>query len=549
MMRNRLPKLLWGILFFCAGLVGCRNDDMGAVLQGVSLDVTMPAFPSDPVTVPAGEILANPSAYAGNLLQLTGQFHRAPLLICDDIIRPSPAQWALNDGSGVLLGGGLTPELLTLAPDGLTVTVEGRWRFWRGYVGCGKDEKLTEFYYLANAHLLAPNPLTMATLTPSGFEPTATPLDTGVGTPIVAVPPTPTRIPTSLPLPTSPPVEPTQVPLPTFTPPIAPPTPTAPPVLPSNTPPSPPTNVPASPTAENSATPISTELPSETETPDPNVMTTTPTVEGVTETPEATQTVDPNITPTETATGEVTPTETPTPSPTITPDGTPILTITPSVTPDPNVIVQDTIESQELVMEEIGADEIHVWLYEVAVSDVLTINVSTYINLDMIVTVQEPNGDEIIIQDSAQAGQPEILVAVDLPEPGAYRIVLSEKDGDAGMYSMILQGKGAYAFLFRGTIGYDDSVTSPLNDHTDHFWHFKGDMGDSVTIEITPNDASDLFLELYGIDAERLEDVDTGGSGDAETLSYTLPADGLYAIRVGEFNFDLANYTLTLTKN
>ena len=87
-----------------------------------------------------------------------------------------------------------------------------------------------------------------------------------------------------------------------------------------------------------------------------------------------------------------------------------------------------------------------------------------------------------------------------------------------------------------------------LAEDSEHFWHFAGLEGDQILITAAPDNATDVFLELYGPNAERLSPgfVSVGGSGVMEQLQWELPEDGLYSIRVGEWNFRAGTYTLTL---
>ncbi len=525
-MRSWLIRLAIGISLLM-GLLGCGDDRALQTISGYALDVTMPASGSDPISISIADLLATPPT-PGQLIRVSGQFEPQPILVCDGLARYSPAQWQLKNGGGAIFAGSDNDDFLALAPPGLTITVEGRWRFWRGYVGCGKDEMLRELYYLAVTKFLAPNPLTNATLTPAGIAqitPTSPPL------------PTPTSPQTPIPLTQAP----SLTPIPAMTATQIPPTQLASPTSPA---------VPA-----QTATTQLTVTPSPTLTQSPAVETTATQILTATATPmgefTATPTVDINSSPTPTAVPQQTPAESATPTQTLTP--TPISTISGELTPtpDPRLMYVGNIVSQDLVMESIERDQIHLWLYEVESSDVLTINVASPISTNMVITVQEPDGDEILTQNNAQLGQPEIVKSVNMPDPGVYRILITEAEGDAGTYSMIVQGQGAYAFIFRGTIGYNDSASSSLAESNDHFWHFDGDAGDVITMRVTPTDQSDLFMELYGPDAAKLNEnnIDDGGAGDEEVFEFTLPASGIYAIRVGEFHYHPANYNISLTKN
>jgi hypothetical protein len=78
-----------------------------------------------------------------------------------------------------------------------------------------------------------------------------------------------------------------------------------------------------------------------------------------------------------------------------------------------------------------------------------------------------------------------------------------------------------------------------------------GSSGDEVSIFVVPNNDADPFLQLYGVEAETISSfIDQGGAGEAESLEeFTLPADGVYSIHVGEFDYGAAQYQISVVKN
>jgi hypothetical protein len=311
-------------------------------------------------------------------------------------------------------------------------------------------------------------------------------------------------------------------------------------------------------------TPIPTFTPignTTTDTPDPNtpaVTTPTPDPAGT-----ATPTLTPN--PNETATPSPTATEGPSPTATSQTEGsteTPAPTNTPLATADPNgnpIVDMGELDGQDLVAETLAVNEIHGWEYVVDSTDVLTVNVSSPIDVDIVVGIEDPSGSMIALQNNASQGEPEILAGVALNTAGTYRIIVTEKGGNAGSYGMIFQGEDDFAFVFKGTIGFGDSPTTSGRAQEDHFWHFVGEAERSISIVITPNDGSDLFFEIYSPDATLIKEfgedgdegtIDEGGNGDPEELlDYELDETGLFAIRIGEFDFQEMNYTIRLTVN
>jgi hypothetical protein len=84
---------------------------------------------------------------------------------------------------------------------------------------------------------------------------------------------------------------------------------------------------------------------------------------------------------------------------------------------------------------------------------------------------------------------------------------------------------------------------------TDHFWHFTGNSGQSISLSVVPFDDSDLFLNLFGTDGIsliRFHDETTSGEPE-QLINYILPDTGIYSLRVGEYNLGQAEYEIFLT--
>ncbi len=492
-------------------LAGCRQSDSEAnPLRGRSSGTTPPALIDEPLVVTVSDLALAPTAYYGRVVRLTGRFRRLPVLTCSDVTRRSPAVWSLTDAADTVLVNGTHDQLARLAPGDLTISVQGRWWRWRGPVGCGKDAPLQEVWYLHVSHVLAPNPITAATLTPVGA---------------VAVLPSPTLEP-------------------------------------------PPTEGGPGPIAAISPTPP----PTSAATPDPfATVTATPTVlvTPFTATPSATPSASPTPTPSPPGTPSGTPSATPSPSPTPTPGpsatpGGPTLTPTliPSVTPIPTAGPSPTpsptssgnqedmgeLATQDLVVEVLAPAARHRWTVEVEQATTLTVNVATPTNRNEVVSVTTESGNVLITQNNASGAAPEI-VSVALPGAGKYYVIISEATGQGGPYSMILNTTESYNFVFKGTLVYGDASSADMSPDSDHFWHFEGIEGDHIALLVAPADQSDLFIELYGPDAALVFDdpVDDGGAGVPEFLiDFELPETGFYAVRIGEFDYAASDYSISL---
>lgn len=514
----------WCILCtFLFLLIGCGPGENATPtpFPTATAEVTPALVSNGPVAVAIADLATNPEAYEGARLQLTGQYQRSPRLVCGADPHPSPANWNLATGEAMVQASGFDEQLRTLLPDGLTVTVVGRWQHWRGPVGCGKQARPSDIWYLDVNRVVSPSPLARVTLTPTGMAeeaviaqavPTTTPT-------LAATEALPISSPSPVPATGSPTSTPTQ------------------PVI-------------ATPTAEIVAS--------------PTLSTTTP----VTATATVTATIDPNATATATTDPDATATATPTrdPNATATPTATATATTNPNATATATsatlptstrgnltVIDQGSIATdfEELVTEQLGGNEIHSWTFSIEASDAITVNVASESDLDTVVAILDSADTRIIERNDAGAGKVERIQGLELPEAGDYKIQIRSANGGAGYYSFMPLLSGAYNFVFLGNLNYGGSQTVPLPEENDHIWHFYGNANDNITITVTPNDDGDLFLELYGTSAELVSDfIDTGGIGEQEQLSeFILPDTGLYAIRIGEFDFQATGYQIRLVRN
>jgi hypothetical protein len=214
-----------------------------------------------PVLVTFTELEADPFTYRDRLIRATGDYIRLPAPPCR-FERGPRIRWALIADNLRMDAVGFEP-ILRLAPEGISITVDGIWRRYEGPLGCGKRPPAGVAWHLDVQRIVYPNPFPQ-------FEG-------------ILVPP-----PLDGPGPPQPPA--TLEPLPTPTPPVAPP---------------------AGPTATATLSIIITPLP--TTTPGPIGPTATPTPF---QAPTATATIPALVTPTPLPLTPpvVTPVATPTPT-------------------------------------------------------------------------------------------------------------------------------------------------------------------------------------------------------------------------------------------
>ena len=503
----------WVMVLLLLLTASCRTAEETPPTPFVEPSPTGDPANTAPITVAITDLAASPAFFEGANLRLTGQYQRLPKLVCPGEKFTSPASWGLVANGLLAQAGGFDSQLRSLIPDDLTMTVEGHWQRWQGPVGCGKKAVEQDIWYLAVTEIVAPSPVALVTLTPDAAAPTepvaiaeleATETPTTVATPS-ELPPTDED---------APPSDEEAAPVDEELPPSD-----------EDTPPS-----------DEETPPVDEEAPpSDEETPPGDEAAGTPSP--TTDSGDGTL---PTNTPAGTATA-VNPNTTPTP-------GTP--TATPANNQERTVVEQDLLSAEDLGAARLEANQTHQWLYDIGASESITVSVVSA-EADLVISILDPNGQQLIEANNFAAGQVETVQNFALTAVGEYKIRVYANGRNATDYAIMITSSESYTFIFRGVMEYGDLQEATSKANNDHFWHFRGQEGDVISINLSPMDESDLFLELYGPDAERISEfIDDGTSGEAESIvDFVLPATGLYSIRIGEFDFLSATYEIELLSN
>lgn len=476
-------------------LSGCLQAGDLRGPQTAETVATLPATGDRPNLVGVQELQESPELFEGQLIELSGDFYPGSAPVCDGKVYEWPGKWRLTQEE---------LELAVAVPEDMqpafersdqAFTVEGYWRNWPGFAGCGRSKPQPSAWYLQVVRIVSPTTLAfeptkmLAQFMPlsdqqsidSGFEETAAlPPDqlplAATATPATVQPIIPTATSTELDASAT-----TEIGSPY---------------------PGPSTMVEQSPTATVGSTPVSgTAIPSSTPT----------------GTPISTPTPNPRFSPTPTVSG-------------------------------PQTITNPGLEKESLETAELGPGDTHIWPYTNDGNHTLRLQLAVEEDLAISVRVLNPDGQ--VRQTSANSGQGELLVLgnISLPTSGTYQIeVLSEND-TAGDYAILATDETSYDFEFQGLIEIGQSGSGQFEAETDHFWHFSGTAGESVTITLEPEGDEDLFLRLFDTEGKSLvTQHNETGAGQSETMTISaLPATGLYSLLVGEFDFNPASYTLEL---
>lgn len=169
--------------------------------------------------------------------------------------------------------------------------------------------------------------------------------------------------------------------------------------------------------------------------------------------------------------------------------------------------------------------------------------------------VVTPMGDlDVVVQVWTDASEDELLEDVDasfgvetveftVEEPGDYYFLVTGYNGAAGDYEVTLTGTADIIF----ELAFGDDVEGVVPDNGQVDFYFFGDAGDVFTVNVTSDENLDAVIEIINFDSGDIEaDVDDKFPGGTEELTFTLPEDGLYIIRVRGFAGGGGSFSLVL---
>jgi hypothetical protein len=499
MMRRLVLLLLLPLLAACGALRGQSPTPFPTPAASPS------ATAAGPVVLTVTELANAPGLYVDTVVQVSGQFRKQPILVCDSEPHPSPATWGLAEAGLVAPAGGYEAQVRGLLPEGLTMTVEGRWRRWEGLVGCGKSATTQEVWYLDVARILSPSPLVQVTLTPGA-----------PGTEVAGLSPTPGGEAT-LPAATD---DGSLFPTPLTEEGTPPPT-------------SPPGGYPGEP-----GEPFPTEpFPEEVETVSP-LATTPPAGIG-----QGTPTPAVSGTPTITGTpGTATPTVTGTP---------PTATASPTGGASGQVVEKGDLRdlAEEFASTTVAAGQVDSWTMEIFEEETYTVYAIAAAPADLVLTLLRDGQTLVDRQNTAPPGEPETIVAPSGAVEGMYEVRVSVQGGTAAEYAILVNTDNEFPISIRGMVAPGTPRNAvQLVENGVNYWFFVGEAGDNVTIVVDPS-SGDPYVDLYGPGAEYLTSADAGFDGETETLTFALATTGLHAISIAEIEGLDITYNLSVTLN
>ena len=491
-------KILLLAVSFCV-LGACRAGGSTPPTPFPTVAVGATPQASGTIMTSITELSAAPGIFADTTLQLTGSLRRQPIIVCETDLHLSPASWGLAEEGLLVPAGGFDEQVRALLTDDQVMTVEGRWRFWKGLVGCGKHAVEQEMWYLDVARILSPSPLVQGEIAAgtTGIELTVEGLPTEGGpssTPSgeLLTPQTPEQTVTSEGLPTA---------AATFPPPGA--------TL----------------TGEGETSTATAGTASLTGTPPSGNLTTTP---AGTTTPSASGTPG-----------------TPTPGGSVTPS---------SPTPGAGQIVDrgsffNALTVSDYTMATLASGTADRWSIDLFEDEGIYIYAVAATPADIVLSVMSDGVPLVNMQNSAPAGSPEFvsIAAADLTASEEYEVQVSA-NGAAAEYALTIYTDPTFPIVFNGilTSGSPRSAVQMSYDSV-HYWFFQGQAGDELSMTVTPKNNGDPGVDLFGPGPVHIATADDGFDGFTETYETTLTSTGLHGLRIEEYSVENAVYDLVVT--
>jgi hypothetical protein len=172
-----------------------------------------------------------------------------------------------------------------------------------------------------------------------------------------------------------------------------------------------------------------------------------------------------------------------------------------------------------------------------------------------VVAIVDPEGDFDAILSIYDDSNDTLLEEVDnsfdretltfrLPSSGTYYFRVTGFGTSSGNYNISISGPPEITILLASR----DEVQASFGNDAQLDYYFRGETGEIFTVSISTNDTIDMVIEIFeeGNLLTPLAEIDDNLTGEDEELTFTLPSDGLYIIRIREFFQDLGSFTLTI---
>ncbi|MFZ0548062.1 MAG: serine/threonine-protein kinase [Candidatus Promineifilaceae bacterium] len=163
-------------------------------------------------------------------------------------------------------------------------------------------------------------------------------------------------------------------------------------------------------------------------------------------------------------------------------------------------------------------------------------------DLDVVLSIYNDDTDALLEDVDDSFGRE--TLSYQLPAAGNYYFSVTGYDNSTGNYDITLFVPPEASLL----LAHQDHIDASFGSTTQLDYYFRGDAGEIFTVSASPLDNIDLVIEIFadGDLLTPLAEADDNLSGEAEELTFTLPDDNLYVIRVREFFNDLGSFTVDI---
>lgn len=229
------------------------------------------------------------------------------------------------------------------------------------------------------------------------------------------------------------------------------------------------------------------------------------------------------------------PTMTPPPTPTATPEGTP-------------PVAQGTLKPDLVARGTLDPGAAHQWEFVLTGDDLITLQAVPLPQAGLTLTLTAANGSPIATADTPSPGAVTRIDNVALGA-GIYHVLISSDATAVADYGLLLTDIDSPLTNIAGALRANGTSSSTLAEAADDLWLFSGTAGARISLGIVGAPGTDPYAELYDPSDARLVIIDDGGIDEPEKLSdFTLPADGIYVLQIGEFEFNAMAYQLTFQR-
>ena len=190
--------------------------------------------------------------------------------------------------------------------------------------------------------------------------------------------------------------------------------------------------------------------------------------------------------------------------------------------------------------------------FEIADSGTLTISAVTDLGQDISLALVDTTMDQIVGQNLVQGNEIETAVFPNLNPTHTYHLNVNNPTQADNDYVALVWGDDSLQLEAKDILEYGEAVsaTIPASDSIRHFYFFYGEAGDVVSIKITTEGGTTaMVISVYDVHGDFLEaDGDELRFIDEEINNVQLSETGLYTLWLEELTFDLANYTVAVSK-